>query len=78
MVHFLLIYDRSAGVVLREERYQSRADALRARFIAESEHGSETNDIEVVVLSAASREELLRTHGRYFRSLTELASRTHD
>ncbi len=34
------------------------------------------NDVEVVVLSAGSRENLLRTHARYFRSLAELASRT--
>ncbi len=76
MAHFLLVYDRSAGKLLHEERYQSRVDALRARFVAEAEHGRGANDVEVVVLSAGSREDLLRTHARYFRSLAELASRT--
>ncbi|MGH3831289.1 MAG: hypothetical protein ACRDRS_12735 [Pseudonocardiaceae bacterium] len=77
MAHFLLVYDRSAGKLLHEERYQSRVDALRARFVVEAEHSKRgTNNIEVVVLSAGSREGLLRTHARYFRSLTELASRT--
>lgn len=76
MAHFLLVYDRAAGKLLHEEQYQSRVDALRARFVAEAEHRRGTNDIEVVVLSAGSREGLLRTHARYFRSLTELASRT--
>jgi hypothetical protein len=29
-------------------------------------------DIEVVVLSSSSREELLKTHSRYFRSAEEI------
>lgn len=76
MAHFLLVYDRSAGKILHEERYQSRVDALRARFVAEAEHRAAADDVEVVVLSAGSRRDLLRTHARYFRSLAELASRT--
>ncbi|MGH3810241.1 MAG: hypothetical protein ACRDRU_27195 [Pseudonocardiaceae bacterium] len=76
MAHFLLVYDRSAGKLLHEERYQSRVDALHARFVAEAEHRRGADDVEVVVLSAGSREDLLRTHARYFRSLAELASRT--
>ncbi|MBV9140462.1 MAG: hypothetical protein JO115_06040 [Pseudonocardiales bacterium] len=76
MAHFLLVYDRSAGKLLHEEQYQSRADALRSRFVAEAEHRQAANNVEVVVLSARSREDLLRTHARYFRSLAELASRT--
>ncbi|MCA1704177.1 MAG: hypothetical protein LC808_13295 [Actinobacteria bacterium] len=76
MAHFLLVYDLAAGTLLHEERYQSRVEALRARFVAEAEHRSRTDDVEVevVVLSADSREDLLRTHARYFRSLAELAS----
>jgi hypothetical protein len=76
MVHFLLVYDRSEGQLLHEERYESRVDALHARFVAEAEHRRGPDNIEVVVLSAGSREDLLRTHARYFRSLAELASRT--
>jgi len=76
MAHFLLVYDRSEGRLLHEERYESHVDALRARFVVEAEHESGSGDIEVVVLGAGSREDLLRTHARYFRSLEELASRT--
>jgi hypothetical protein len=72
--HFLLIYDRAAGRLMRQQRFDTSADAMRARFGAEAEFRAHP-DVEVVALSAASEEDLKRTHGRYFFSLTELANR---
>jgi hypothetical protein len=74
MSHFLLVYDRDAGKLLRKQRYEVGADAMRARFAAESEF-AERPEIEIVALVAESEEDLLVTHGRYFLSLTELADR---
>jgi hypothetical protein len=75
MAHYLLVYDRAKGHVLRERTFTSRAEALRARFKAEREHSSDGGNVEVVVLSAKSREDLLRTHSRYFLTLAELAGK---
>ena len=73
MKHFLLVYDRRAGVILREEVFDDASEALKERFRAERLHRAEP-DIEVVVLGAESRQALLRTHARYFLTLSELAS----
>jgi len=75
MAHYLLVYDRAAGRVLRERTFDSRAEALRARFEAEREHRDDGGNVEVVVLSAQSRNDLLQTHSRYFLSLAELAGK---
>jgi len=72
--HFLLVYDRDAGALLRTQRYDIGADAMRARFAAEGEFSGRP-EIEIVALAAESEDDLLVTHGRYFLSLTELADR---
>jgi hypothetical protein len=72
--HFLLIYDRDAGQLLRKQRYEIGADAMRARFAAEGEFAGRP-EIEIVALVAESEDDLLVTHGRYFLGLTELADR---
>ena len=74
MAHFLLVYDRLAGKLLREQRFATEAEALAARFAAESEYGVQP-DIEVLAISAASDEELRRSHGRYFLTSEELGER---
>jgi hypothetical protein len=74
MTHFLLVYDRDAGKLLRKQVFAERADAMHARFRAESEFGGQ-REIEIVALDAESEKELQRTHGRYFLSLSELADR---
>jgi hypothetical protein len=74
MAHFLLIYDRGTGKLLREERFATEADALRARFAAEAEYGVQP-DIEVLAISAESEEELRKSHGRYFLTSEELGER---
>jgi hypothetical protein len=74
MAHFLLIYDRAAGKLLREEQFETEADALAARFAAEKDYGV-LPDVEVLAISAASEEELKRSHGRYFLTSEELGER---
>lgn len=74
MAHFLLIYDRKAGKLLHKEEFASDAAALQARFAAEAEYGLDEN-IEIVAISAASEEQLKKSHGRYFLTSEELAQR---
>ncbi|MFE2915740.1 hypothetical protein [Kitasatospora indigofera] len=74
MTNVLVVYDRAAGRLLDERQFDSRRDALAARFVAERRYGDDSN-VEVVVLGAASRSDLLRTHARYFLSLDQLAAR---
>jgi hypothetical protein len=74
MAHFLLVYDRDTGELVRQEQYAASADALRARFLAEAEFVRRP-EIEIVALSAESEKALRMTHGRYFLGLTELAER---
>ena len=74
MAHFLLVYDRNAGRLVRKQRYEIGADAMRARFAAEGEFAGRP-EIEIVALVAESEDDLLVTHGRYFLGLTELADR---
>jgi nucleotide-binding universal stress UspA family protein len=72
--YFLLVYDRNAGLLLRKERYEIGADAMRARFVAESEFTGRP-EVEIVALAAEREDDLLVTHGRYFLGLTALADR---
>ncbi len=74
MSHFLLIYDRSSGTLVRQTGFGTSAEAIRARFEAELEYRG-CPEMEIVALSAESEEALRRTHGRYFMSLSELAGR---
>lgn len=74
MRHFLVVFDRRQGHVLREEPFDDANEALRERFRTEKLNRSNP-DIEVVVLSAESAEALRRTHARYFMTLGELLDR---
>ncbi|TCP57480.1 hypothetical protein EV191_1011437 [Tamaricihabitans halophyticus] len=75
MKYFLLAYDRRAGSLLVDDVYQDRSSAMQARFEAEQKFADAPADIEVVVLGAQSRSQLLQTHARYFRSFAELIER---
>ncbi len=71
---FVLIYDRKKGQLLGRVREYAESLVNRAaedRFTAELEYASDPN-IEVVMLSSGSLEELTRTHARYFKTLDEL------
>ncbi|HEU0103362.1 MAG TPA: hypothetical protein VFR07_13680, partial [Mycobacteriales bacterium] len=73
VTHFLLVFDRDHGRLLREQGYQDNREALRERFRVERMHRG--NNVEVVVLTADSRDALRHTHSRYFESLSDLAAR---
>lgn len=74
MKYFLLVYDRVRGEILvdREYPFDARDRALRAR--AELMAEQTDPNVEVVLLGADSRADLLKTHGRYFMSLREAAA----
>jgi len=74
MNYFLIVYDTAAGEILELKRFGvlQRALALSQRFARELAERDRRN-IEVVLLSAESEDELRRTHSRYFESSAELA-----
>jgi hypothetical protein len=74
MAHFLLIYDRDAGQLVRQQQYDDAVGAIAARFAAENEFAGR-REIEIVALTAESEDALRTTHGRYFLGLSELADR---
>lgn len=73
MNYYLIVYNRRHGrlVMDREYGHSQRGQALTARFAQERLHRGDP-DIEVVVLGSESREALVQTHSRYFKSLPEL------
>ena len=73
--HFLIVYDRRTGHLreLKEFAGGERARALQERFSRERELMNDPH-IEVVLLAAESRADAERTHGRYFKSIAEIAS----
>lgn len=74
VAHFLIVYNRDAGELVRQMRFETSAEAMRARFAAEAEfHGQP--EIEVVALVAESEDALRRTHARYFLDLAALGER---
>jgi hypothetical protein len=77
MKHFLVVYDRREGRLMRLTDYRSADSALSARFAAERKFRDQP-DVEVVVLGAESREALNRTHSRYFKDVRELAQEALD
>ena len=70
--HYLVVYDRRAGKIIRHRRFQAPNTALAARFDAEREFRADP-DIEIVVLGADSWDALRETHSRYFEGVQELA-----
>jgi hypothetical protein len=72
MRNFLVIYNRRTGANTTREFPEGHGrEAIRERFAQERLHRGDP-DIEVVVLGSSSREELLKTHSRYFRSAEEI------
>ena len=72
--HFLLVFDRPAGNLLRMHEYADAREALRARFEAERSYRHDRS-IEIVVLSADSEADLHRTHARYFEDVPQMVRR---
>ncbi|MEZ6057283.1 MAG: hypothetical protein R3C01_11320 [Planctomycetaceae bacterium] len=72
---FLIEYHRSEGriVTYREFDDVDLADAEDARLEIELELNRQGVRHEVVLLNAASKEALMKTHRRYFADLIELS-----
>ncbi|WP_147437417.1 hypothetical protein [Micromonospora musae] len=73
MNHYLVVFDRRMGEIVRSAEFSGAGQALDARFQAEMEYRA-NQDVEVVVLGAASWEALTKTHTRYFQNVRELAA----
>jgi hypothetical protein len=74
VTQYLLRYRRSTGdLLLFEDLGPDRGAAMHRRFEEERAHKDDP-DVEVVLLTAASPEALMRTHARYFKSVPELAA----
>lgn len=73
MKHFLLQYRRSTGqLVDLRDLGEDRAKALVLRFAMEKKVRTDP-DVEVVILAAQSRDALVHTHARYFKTMSQLA-----
>lgn len=70
---YLLTYDRRKGEIIdrrsyrADERERAFADRLKEMIARRQEP-----DVEVVLLSAGSFEDLMKTHSRYFKSSEEI------
>lgn len=75
MSYYLLVYDRRLGEVLEQREYSlvERERAWRERETLVAERIGDPN-IEVVLLNAHSREDLLKTHSRYFKTVEQITS----
>ena len=65
LIHFLLVFDRSASQLLSQESFDAEGDAIAAYSKAERKYYGDEN-IEVVLLATDSVETLAITHGHYF------------
>lgn len=74
MTQYLVQYRRSSGDLLYFEDLGSDRAAAMARRLEEEKAHKDDPDIEVVLLTSSSREALIRTHARYFKSVPELAA----
>ncbi len=72
MTLFLIRYDRQTGTgeILARYPREARAEASAALLDLEL---TKPEHIEVVILEADSEEIIRKTHGRYFKTLRELA-----
>jgi low affinity Fe/Cu permease len=72
---FLIEYDRAAGKLVRMQTFTNsqRGAALEARLAREIALQNQTKKHEVVVLEAASEEDLRATHRRYFEDVGSLS-----
>jgi hypothetical protein len=74
MTQYLILYRRSTGDLLQFEDFGTdRAIAINRRWKEEQAHKADP-DVEVVLLTASSRESLIRTHARYFKNVPDLTA----
>ena len=77
MKSFLIIYDTRRGALLDMRELEAGRDdeALEARFREEIAKNAD-EDVEIVVLRAASESAIRQSHARYFASSKELLNET--
>ncbi len=73
MSHWLIVYSKPSGYLLRCQEFTDGQAALAERFAVERLHRNNPV-LEIVVLGAESLDALKRTHGRYFKTVQELAA----
>lgn len=73
MSYVLIAYDKDAGVIIDRVEFDDRDLALAARFERERRERHRPG-LEIVLLNAASEDDLRATHGRYFKTPAELAA----
>lgn len=74
LIHFLLAYDRSAGRLLSQVRFDDAHEAAEAYKQLEVEHQRDEN-VEIVLIGSDSIETVMQTHSNYFgepRSIEDL------
>jgi hypothetical protein len=72
-MNYSIVYDRAKQeTILREQYSDEEGEELRVRRL-ELELNAQIlgEDVEVVVLQAASEDALMKTHARYFKSEAE-------
>jgi hypothetical protein len=74
MIQFLVRYRRSTGDLLHFEELGFDRSAATKRRLEDEKSYKDDPDVEVVLLTASSRDALVRTHARYFKSVSELAA----
>jgi hypothetical protein len=77
---FLLDYDRASGVLISVREFDDalRAAAEQSRLDLEVANLQRSGIHEVVLLEAATKADLKRTHCRYFENLKDLTMGPHS
>jgi hypothetical protein len=70
LVHFLLIFDRLSGNLIKNIRF-SDSDLAADQLSIEEHKYSDNENIEVLLISSDSEETLKKTHGHYFSGASE-------
>jgi len=67
---YLIEYNRSLGKIITLKRFRNRRKAEKIRFLMDSMNEA---GHEIVTLEASNINILKHTHGRYFKTLSELS-----
>lgn len=68
LIYFLLVYDAQRGRMLGYEEYVHADQAMRDFARLETDH-RDSDGVQVLLLTADSRETLEATHGHYFQDV---------
>ena len=74
MKYFLVVYRRSTAYLLDCQDLGEDPKGATAKRLERELRERADPDVEVVVLSAPSKEALVETHSRYFKTASQLAT----